>query len=129
MLRSRTMGLRLQRRSLLAGALVAVACYSPTLPLPPPGQPEVSAVAGTRDRYRLMGQVEPHSEVIARNRRTELLAGQLTGGDGRYDFVVDGLEGDSMELWYVVGKDASPRLLFVLPAADDGGAAGAGGAP
>jgi hypothetical protein len=128
------MAFRLQRRSLFAGALLAAACYSPTLPLPPPGKPEVSAVVGTRDRFRLTGLVEPHAEVVARNRRTALLAGQLTGGSGRYDFEVVGLEGDSMELWYVVGTEASPRLTFVLEAsgppgpAGDGGAGGDGGA-
>lgn len=125
------MGFRLQRRSLFAGALLAVACYSPTLPLPPPGKPEVSAVVGTTDRYRLTGVVEPHGEVVARNRRTALLAGQVTGGTGRYDFEVVGAEGDSMELWYVVGTEASPRTKFVLaaPADPDAGQGGAGGGP
>ena len=119
------MGFRLLRRTLLAFGLAALACYSPTLPLPPPGQPEVSGVENKPDRYWLAGQVEPHAEVIARNRRTALLAGQLTGGDGRYGFEVEGQEGDEMELWYVVGKDASPRVLFVLPPLEGG----AGGAP
>ena len=125
------MGFRLQRRSLLAGALLAVACYSPTLPLPPPGKPEVSAVVGTTDRYRLTGVVEPNGEVVALNQRTDASAGQLTGSSGRYDFEVVGTRGDSMTLWYVVGTEASPRIKFVLDAAaePDAGDGGAGGAP
>src|SRR5262245_11247327 len=99
MLRSREMGFRLPRRSLLAAGLIAVGCYSPTLPLPPPGKPEITSVEGT-DRYRLVGEVEPHGEVTARNRRTLLLAGQLTESSGHYDFEVAGQEGDQMELWY-----------------------------
>jgi hypothetical protein len=121
------MGFRLRRRSLFAGALLAVACYSPTLPLPPPGEPQVSVVAGTTDQYRLVGRVEANSDVVSLNRRTERIAGQLTGGDGRYDFIVEGQEGDQMELWYIAGKDPSPRVLFLLPSA--GGMGGAGGAP
>jgi hypothetical protein len=125
MLRFRAMGLRLWRRTPLAVGLAALACYSPTLPLPPPGKPDVSGVEATNDQYRLRGQVEPHAEVIARNRGTSLLYGVLTGGDGRYDFIVIGTAGDEMELWYTVGKDSSPRVLFVLPPLENG----AGGAP
>ena len=128
MLRSRVMGFRLARRSLLAGGLLAIACYSPTLPLPPPGKPEVSAVEGKPGTYRLMGQVEPHAEVFARNRRTAMDRGQMTQGSGKYDFEVEGAEGDEMELWYVVGKDPSPRVLFVLPPYELG-VGGAGGSP
>jgi len=129
MLRSLDMGFRLQRRSLLAGSLLAVACYSPTLPLPPPGEPEVIGLEGTVDRYRLIGRVEPQADVHAINVRTQLLAGQRTGSDGRYDFEVQGLQGDQMELWYVVGNDPSPRVFFLLPPIGDSGGAGAGGVP
>jgi hypothetical protein len=121
------MGFRLERRSLLAGALLAVACYSPTLPLPPPGKPEVSAVEGKPGYYRLVGQVQPTAEVFARNRRTLLGNFQDTGNSGRYDFEVPGEAGDEMELWYAVGNDESPRVLFELPQNESGG--GAGGAP
>jgi hypothetical protein len=124
------MAFSLRRRSLLAG-LLAVACYSPTLPLPPPGEPEVSAVQGKPGYYRLVGQVEPRGEVFARNHQTNLNFGQKTGSSGGYDFEVQGQEGDEMDIWYRVGNDMSPRVVFVLPPAefDPGGTAGAGGAP
>ena len=125
------MAFSFRRRSLLAG-LLAVACYSPTLPLPPPGKPEVSAVEGKPGTFRLVGRVEPHGEVFARNRDTDppVIAGQQTGSSGRYDFEVQGQSGDEMDLWYVVGNDTSPRVLFVLPPVEiDPGGGGAGGAP
>lgn len=129
MLRSRSMAFSFRRRSLLAG-LLAVACYSPTLPLPPPGKPEVSAVEGKPGYYRLVGRVEPHGEVFARNHRTDLNAGQQTGSSGRYDFEVAGETGDQMDLWYVVGNDTSPRVLFTLPPVEiDPGGGGSGGSP
>jgi hypothetical protein len=122
------MAFSLRRRSLLAG-LLAVACYAPTLPLPPPGKPEVSAVQGKPGYYRLVGQVEPNAEVFARNRNNDLNFGQQTGGSGHYDFEVQGEAGDEMDFWYVVGKDASPRLMFVLPPAQIDPDGGAGGSP
>jgi hypothetical protein len=79
--------------------------------------------------YRLTGVAEPDAEVVARNRRTELLAGQLADKNARYDFVVQGLSGDQMELWYIIGNDQSPRTSFLLPSDESPGAAGAGGAP
>ena len=127
MLRSRAMGFRLLRRSLLAGGLAALACYSPTLPLPPPGKPEVSEIQGQPGLYRLVGTAQAHAEVFARNQNTSPVRswGQQTGADGRYDFTVEGQPLDPMELWYVVGKDSSPRVLFQLPPLESG----TGGAP
>jgi hypothetical protein len=123
------MAFSLRRRSLLAG-LLAVACYSPTLPLPPPGKPDVSAVEGKPGYYRLVGQVQPRGEVFARNRDTNLNYGQQTGDSGRYDFEVQGEAGDEMDLWYAVSDETSPRVFFVLPPVEiDPGGGGAGGAP
>jgi hypothetical protein len=67
--------------------------------------------------------VQPQADVFARNRRTDFNFGQFTSS-GAYDFVVQGEEGDQMELWYIVGSDASPRVAFLLPP-DIGGAGGA----
>ena len=113
----------------MASGLLVLACYSPTLPLPPPGKPEASPVEGKPGYYRLLGQVEPHAEVFARNNRNNLNFGQKTGASGRYDFEVQGEAGDQMDLWYAVGNDTSPRVLFVLPAAEIDPDGGAGGAP
>src|SRR6186997_1077858 len=114
MLRSRGMGFRLPRRDLLAAGLILVGCYSPTLPLPPPSKPEVSALSEP-GQYRFTGKVEPGAEVVALNRRSNLMFGQLTGGDGRYDFIVLGAPDDRIQFWYVVGKDSSPSITVLLP--------------
>ena len=87
----------------------------------------MSPIVGQPGYYRLMGRVEANSDVFARNRRTDLNSGQFTSS-GVYDFVVQGEEGDQMELWYIVGSGVSPRVAFLLPP-DENGAGGAGGAP
>jgi hypothetical protein len=90
----------------------------------------VSAVEGKPGYYRLLGQVQPRGEVFARNRNTDLGFIQQTGSSGRYDFEVQGEAGDEMDLWYSVGNDTSPRVLFVLPpVVIDPGGGGVGGAP
>jgi hypothetical protein len=66
--------------------------------------------------------------VFARNKNTDPVRswGQQTGADGRYDFEVEGQPRDPMELWYTVGNESSPRVLFELPPLEDG-AGGASG--
>ena len=120
---------RVPRRRLLAWGLLAAACYSPTLPLPPPGRPTVTSVEGT-DRYLLAGRVEPKARVFAINVHTNAIVGFHTGADGAYTLEVRGTEGDQMRLWYTIGTDSSPFVEFLLPptSAAPGGEAGAAGA-
>jgi hypothetical protein len=107
-----------RRRLLLTliacAAWVASGCLSPTLPLPPPGPPEVTETE-TQGVYRLTGDVTPNAHVTAWNRNTNLSYGQLTASDGRYDFLVNGSAGDAMLLYYVLGTDQSEPEDFELP--------------
>jgi hypothetical protein len=116
------MGFRLPRRDLFAAGLLLVGCYSPTLPLPPPSEPEVTVQAD--GQYRFVGKVEPGAEVVALNRHSNLMFGQLTGGDGAYDFLVLGDSEDRIQFWYVVGKDQSPSITVLLPYPEGQGGAG-----
>jgi hypothetical protein len=125
--------MRWPRRTLLA-ALVSVglgACLSPTLPLPPPGEPTVEQVG--HQQYRLSGRVSGPGWVVALNVRTGVLAGDTTEADGRYAFVVTALREDVITLWYSTGGELSDptefRLRQLLPSAsDDAGVPGAGDA-
>lgn len=119
------MRFRLARRWLL-GALLAVGCYSPTLPLPPPVKPDVS-VTSTGD-YRLKGGVLPNAQVFALDSRTLLIDGQEADHLGLYDFILhQAAAGDSITLWYEAGTDLSPPMVFELPA--PGETAGSSGMP
>lgn len=100
---------------LLAAGLVAPACLAPTLPLPPPSRPDVEG-PDARGRVTLSGTVVPGGEVLALNRRTDLVFGQLTGPSGNYRFEIEAEVGDRIELWYVDGQRVSPSIEFVIPA-------------
>jgi hypothetical protein len=101
------------RRGWLAGAaLLVVSCLSPTLPLPPPSDPSVSAT-DTAGLVRLKGTVRPESEVFALNHSTNLISGQYTKS-GAYDFTLEAQERDGISLWYVQGTTESPPNDFVI---------------
>jgi len=108
----------LRRRALIAlvacASWAASGCLSPTLPLPPPGQPEVTET-DVQGVYRVTGNVTPNARAEVWNTRTDLFWGQQTESDGRYDFLVEGEPGDPMLMFYVLGTDQSDTQDFELP--------------
>ena len=82
--------------------------------LPPPSPPDGILATDQQGVYELKGSVRANSLVTAFNVDNGLTFGQLTRGDGRYDFLVRGSEGDRMELWYSVGTDESNSVSFEL---------------
>ncbi|HTQ02680.1 MAG TPA: hypothetical protein VMI54_02445 [Polyangiaceae bacterium] len=117
------MGFRFARRTLFAGALLGVGCYSPTLPLPPPVKPDVS-LTSTGD-YELTGGVLPNSPVFALDARTQLIDGQVSDGVGLYTIVLHAAQaGDTITLWYESGTDLSPPMVFDLPTVNPSGSSG-----
>jgi len=106
------MFLRSRRRWLLGAALFAAGCLSPTLPLPPPTNPEMTAT-DTQGLVQLSGSVPPQSEVFALNHNTNQIAGQYTES-GAYKFTIAAQEHDSMSLWYVHATEESPPADFFI---------------
>jgi hypothetical protein len=108
--------LRVMRRLLVLTAGVCLAsCLSPTLPLPPPNRPDVSA-PDESGLVRLQGVAAPRAEVIAWNHGTGLIAGQVTGDDSRYDFTMKAKAEDIIELWYIQGTEESQSIRIPVPA-------------
>ncbi len=108
---------RVMRRLFLLGAGLCLAgCLSPTLPLPPPDRPDVSS-PDESGLVRVQGVAAPQAEVIAWNHNSDLIAGQVTGDDSRYDFTMKADVGDFIELWYVQGSDESETVRITVPAA------------
>ena len=107
---------RLTRRllPLLAGLCLA-SCLSPTLPLPPPDRPDVSA-SDENGLVRIQGIAAPKSQVIAWNHANNVLAGQVTDASSRYDFTIQAQANDFIELWYMQGSDESQSVQFTVPA-------------
>ncbi len=105
----------LRRLALAAAGLCLVSCLSPTLPLPPPNRPDITA-PDENGLVRLQGVAAPDAEVIAWNHNTNLIAGQVTGSDSRYDFTMQAQANDFIELWYVQGSEESQSIRVIVPA-------------
>lgn len=107
---------RLLRRLVLGAAgLCLAACLSPTLPLPPPAEPAVSAPDGS-GFARVQGVAKARAEVIAWNHNNDLIAGQVTGDSPFYDFQIQAEVGDVLEVWYIHGTEESASVKVVVPA-------------
>lgn len=103
------------RRLLLCAAtlLVAAGCLSPTLPLPPPGDPEVTA-PNVQGLVRIRGSAPRDSWVTAFNRTTQRGFIQAAP-EGRYDLEFPAETGDPIALWYEIGGRSSEVLEFTVP--------------
>ena len=111
----RAMVCQLRRYLLLAASTLALAsCLSPTLPLPPPDRPDVSAPDAS-GMVRIQGTAVPKAEVIAWNHANNVIAGQVTGDSAVYDFTIQGQTNDVIELWYHKGNDQSQSVSFKVP--------------
>ncbi len=104
-----------RRRWLGALCALVVGCLSPTLPLPPPAQPEIT---GPNDQglVTLSGTVDrPEATVLALNERTAHIDGTFADKAGRYAFQVEAQPGDPMKLWWEFGKEVSDQQGFRIP--------------
>jgi hypothetical protein len=115
------------RRLLLVvglGFVLGSGCLSPTLPLPPPGEPEVDGPTA-EGTATLRGRVpQPYARVYATNwTRVEAEDPRAFGGDyaderGRYIFEIAAQPGDRCELWYEYAGDKSMSRYFEIPEPD-----------
>ncbi len=108
---------RTTRRMLLlaAAAMLVGGCLAPTLPLPPPSKPTVAG-PDTNGNVELKGTVQPSAEVYVHNYASTDIFGQITGKDGAYDITLPAKINDQVELWYTIGKDQSPSIVFQIRA-------------
>ena len=94
--------------AMLFGAWIS-ACNSPTLPLPPPAQAEISATLDPlNSEAEIVGRkeaVEPHALVTCFNNRTGVGTVGLATEDGRFTIRVAAEQGDVIEIWQRVGGD------------------------
>jgi len=106
-------------------------CLSPTLPLPPPEQPEVTGPDPATGEVRLRGAAPRKSQIYAINLRSKDIRGEVVGDSGHYDFYLPAQVGDEVSMFYRKGTDESQSLLFMIRdpnAQTTGGLGGAGGA-
>lgn len=111
------------RRSALAVALllVAVACTSPTLPLPPPAAPLISSDSSQPDHFKLSSVegAEPNALIIIVNRRESLprsmrVSGTIADERGSWDATVIAAAGDVLDISQEVGSTHSPGTTVTV---------------
>ncbi len=90
------------------------ACLSPTLPLPPPGEPVVEGPDGS-GQITLMGSTAPQALVVGWNIRLNDGDTFQTSGDGRYQLTMMGQSGDVVRLFYLRGNEVSPSIEVEVP--------------
>jgi hypothetical protein len=101
-------------------AVLALACTSPTLPLPPPSTPLIS-LGSTPGTYRLSSiqGAEPNALVVVVNRRETLppsqrVTGTIADAVGSWELVVVASPGDLLDLSQDTGSTRSPSTTVPI---------------
>lgn len=95
-------------------SLAVVGCLSPTLPLPPPGEPEVTGPS-EMGLVRLEGEAPRGSWITAYNR--DLGEGRFQDvKNGRYGLELPAAVGHSIVLWYEIDGEKSLPLELEIRA-------------
>ncbi len=98
----------------LLAVVAASSCLSPTLPLPPPNQPDVEGPDGSGN-VTLSGEVMRGANVYANNLNSGASAGQKADPNtGKYRFRIAASLGDRMELFYIYDSVSSDRTYFSI---------------
>lgn len=108
-------------RALMLGGLL-IACTSPTLPLPPPALPSITASAATPNTYHLQSDkgALPNALIISVNRDTNLTAqqrvtGTLADANGTWTMDIFAKPGDVLDLTQESGSNSSPDTEIDIP--------------
>jgi hypothetical protein len=92
-------------------------CLSPTLPMPPPSRPLVTA-PDEAGMIKISGVVNSHARAFVQNDRTNEIAGERTGASGRYEVEMAAEVGDRLLIWQTVNTEESQIREVIVPATD-----------
>lgn len=113
--------MRFWRWCVLVAALVLGGCLSPSLPLPPPVAPQVSASTDNNpDKVHLLGAgVEAGAIIVVYNQSEPDLSKRVGGaeadGTGRWQCDVWAHKGDRLTITQQLSRYTSPSIDFVVP--------------
>ena len=114
-----SVGMRFGWRSILFAvtAALALACTSPTLPLPPPSAPTETAGAQT-GTVTLSGKgAEPGATIIVHNLNPNAnppIVGTVVAQDGTWSVLVFAVQGDVVQIWQESGGEESTAIDFTI---------------
>jgi hypothetical protein len=116
-------GLKRRLMLLIAAAqmilLFGAGCLSPTLPLPPPNRPTVSA-PNEDGIISVSGVVQSRATAYVHNSRTDMIIGQITGDSGEYEIAIPAEVGDRLFVWQAYQTLESSPIEVLVPAEDEG---------
>lgn len=99
----------------------ASACLSPTLPLPPPEEPDTIFQGEQEGHWILIGECVEGAEVIVLNQRTGRGAVFLDlANNGVYSVDIVGVECDVVTITQSLGAEPENRTSTLLRAVEDG---------
>jgi len=112
------------RRLLAVGLLgtLAIACASPTLPLPPPEDPTIGP-GPDADHVKLAvpcGDADPAALIVIVNTNTtvpddEAVTGAIVSSCGSWDAIAYAHSGDFLDITQEIGTERSQPLVFQVP--------------
>jgi hypothetical protein len=96
-------------------AAAALACLSPTLPLPPPSEPETISADASLTLWTVRGACAPGAEIVVLNEATGRGAAfEDRDGRGRYSVELEGSRCDVVTVRQGLGTEVSAETGFVL---------------
>lgn len=101
--------------------LIAPACLSPTLPLPPPESPSSIGMSVEEGVWDIRGTCTPGATVLIENLQTGVIAGRRDDdNDGRYFIPIRASLCDSATVSEVVGSNTSEGSFFMIEPVENG---------
>lgn len=113
----------MSRRSLFLATLVVSVgtllsgCLAPTLPLPPPSRPHVTAPDDS-GMITISGRVNGGARALVQNQRTSDIVGKRTDDSGRYEVRMEAEAGDQLIVWQSLDTYESDITEVVVPDVD-----------
>lgn len=103
-----------------AALLYAVACASPTLPLPPPSLPSVAVEQGGKVHLASVRGAEPNAIIVIYNLNPALplderVSGAQADGEGTWDADAIASSGDVLDITQEFGSTRSPPITVQIP--------------
>lgn len=102
-------------RPFIAAVAVAltIGCYSPTVPLPPPDEPEVGKV-DPQGMVKIRGGASKYALVSLFNERSGSGVIVTADGGGVYEAVIAAMAGDEVSIWQEVDGEKSPSIRITI---------------
>lgn len=109
-------------RTVAVAAVAALAgCLAPTLPVPPPGQPEISGpdASGLVTLKGASESAQPNAEVTVWNPSLNGGRGEgrvtIAGPDGAWQLTIPAASKQTLWCWQTVGFDRSSQIEIRIP--------------